>query len=410
MTAESPEVPWAGGAGGRTLVHGARLITDETATDDAWVLLDGATVAAVGRADTWRHALPARDEPGPAVGGAPAVVVDAAGALLVPGYLDLHCHGGGGASYGRAGDRAEDAAGLHRRHGTTRTVLSLVTDGRRDMVAAVRRAAAAVRADDRLLGLHLEGPFLAPGHRGAHRADHLRLPDPGAVAELLDAADGTLLQVTLATELEGADRATATLVAAGVRVAVGHTGADYETAARAFDAGASILTHAFNAMPGVHHRAPGPVAAAIDRRHVTLEVVNDGIHVHPAVVRMLVAAAPGRVALVTDAVAVAGLDDGVYGSAELAVELDRGLVRIRGTETIAGSTLTLDRAVRRAVEEVGMDLPQAVAAATSVPARAIGRDDRLGRLGPGSSADALLLDPGTLAVRAVWVAGRRASD
>jgi N-acetylglucosamine-6-phosphate deacetylase len=192
--------------------------------------------------------------------------------------------------------------------------------------------------------------------------------------------------------------------ASGVAVAVGHTGADYDQALAAFDAGAGILTHAFNAMPGLHHRAPGPVAAAARTPGVTLEIVNDGVHVHPEVVRMAFASAPGRMALVTDAMAAAGSADGDYILGSLSVEVRDGVARLAGGGSIAGSTLTLDDALRRAVREVGIPVAEAVTALTATPAAAIGRGGDLGRLRPGYAADAVLLDA-DFAVRQVWCAG-----
>ena len=167
----------------------------------------------------------------------------------------------------------------------------------------------------------------------------------------------------------------ARFVAAGVAVAVGHTSATFEQARVAFDAGASILTHAFNGMPPLLHRAPGPVGAAI-AAGATLELINDGVHVHPEVARILFAAAPGRVALVTDAMEAAGIGDGRYGLAGRAVTVKDGVARLDDGGSIAGSTLTLDAAVRHAVDDVGISVADAIAAVTSVPAAAIGRAAR----------------------------------
>ncbi|MGB4779178.1 amidohydrolase family protein, partial [Microbacterium sp.] len=193
---------------------------------------------------------------------------------------------------------------------------------------------------------------------------------------------------------------------AGVGVAVGHSNADYEQALAAFDAGASILTHAFNAMNGIHHRAPGLVVAAMHAPHVTLEVIGDGVHVHPDVVRLAFRGAPGRVALITDAMGAAGAADGEYLLGSLAVTVRDGVARLKPDGAIAGSTLTQDVALRRAVVDSGIPLVEAVRALTVVPARAIRRDADLGRLDPGFAADAVLLSD-DFEVEAVWSAGRR---
>ena len=169
---------------------------------------------------------------------------------------------------------------------------------------------------------------------------------------LLEASGGMLRQITIAPEHHGASEAIARFVDAGVAVAVGHTGADFETTLAAFGAGASILTHAFNGMRGIHHRAPGPVVAAMHADHVTLEIINDGVHVHPDVVRLAFAGAHGRVALVTDAMAAAGAADGSYLLGSLRVVVEGGVARLLEGGSIAGSTLTQDAALRRAVVDV----------------------------------------------------------
>jgi N-acetylglucosamine-6-phosphate deacetylase len=186
---------------------------------------------------------------------------------------------------------------------------------------------------------------------------------------------------------------------------VGHTSADYETARDAFAAGASILTHTFNAMPPLHHREPGPIGAAFAVPHVTLELINDGLHVHPELARLLFTQAPGRVALITDAMAAACSHDGDYVLGSLAVTVRDGVARLRAAGTIAGSTLTLDAALRQSVAACGVELADAVLALTATPAAAIGRSGDLGSLRPGFAADAVLLDR-DLTVRRVWLAGR----
>jgi N-acetylglucosamine-6-phosphate deacetylase len=226
-----------------------------------------------------------------------------------------------------------------------------------------------------------------------------------ALDGLLEAAAGTLRQITIAPELPGALESIDTLVAAGVVVAVGHTEADADTARAAFDRGATLLTHAFNAMPGIHHRQPGPVVAALRDERVTLELILDGHHVHPDVARIALREAPGRVALVTDAMAAAGAADGDYALGELNVSVRDGLAVLSGTSTLAGSTLTQDAALRNAIHLVGMDPAAAVAALTAVPARVLGLGDRFGRLAPGYAADLVVLDP-DWRVRGVWADGR----
>ncbi|MGO4534529.1 N-acetylglucosamine-6-phosphate deacetylase [Leifsonia sp. 2MCAF36] len=380
---------------GDHLIHSARLVDGGHVVEDGWVRFADGVVAEVGAGSSWRSSWRSR----PA-----GAATDAAGAWLTPGFVDLHVHGGGGASFDDGAEAISRALDLHRRHGTTRSVISLVTAPVPELARRLREVAALTAADPRILGAHLEGPFLDVGHKGSHDPSLLRPATPADIDVLLAAADGTLRQITIAPELPGGMDAVRAFSAAGVAVAVGHTGADYDRALAAFDAGASILTHAFNAMPGLHHRAPGPVAAAARTPGVTLEIINDGVHVHPEVVRMAFAAASGRVALVTDAMAAAGAADGDYLLGSLKVEVRGGVARLAGGGSIAGSTLTLDDALRRAVQEVGLPVAEAVRALTETPAAAVGRGGDLGRLQPGYAADAVLLDD-DFRVQQVWCDG-----
>lgn len=369
-----------------TLVHSVRLVDDGHVIDDAWILFDDGRVRARGEG-------PSRPEA--------TVLVDGRGGCLTPGFVDIHGHGGGGASYDDGPDSIRAARALHRAHGTTRAVVSLVTAALDELAERAAMVAEIAERDDTVLGSHLEGPFLDPGHKGAHTAGLLRAPDPASVGRLLDAGRGTICQVTLAPELPGGLDAVRQLVDEGVVVAIGHTDADADAARRAFDAGASVLTHAFNAMRGIHHRAPGPVVAALRDPRVTLELIADGVHVDLELVATAFAAAPDRIALVTDAMAAAGSDDGLYLLGGLDVTVSGGVARL-DDGTIAGSTLTQDAALRHAVR-AGVDIGHAVAALTRIPARAIGRPD-LGHLDVGAIADAVLLDEG-FDVRQVWIAG-----
>ncbi|MBM7829715.1 N-acetylglucosamine-6-phosphate deacetylase [Agromyces cerinus] len=378
------------------VIHSARLVSGADTVTDAWVRFDGDRVTARGIGDGWLDGIAVEQ----------ATVTDAAGRFLTPGFIDIHCHGAGGAAVDEGDAAIETVLAVHNAHGTTRSVLSLVTASVDRLARDLATIARFAERDPRVLGAHLEGPFLDTEFRGAHDPSLLRSADEASVDRLLEAAAGTLRQITIAPEHVGALEAIARFVAADVRVAVGHTGADFETALAAFDAGASILTHAFNGMRGIHHRAPGPVTAAMHADHVTLEVINDGVHVHPDVVKLAFAGAPGRVALVTDAMAATGSADGVYELGSLEVVVTDGVARLREGGSIAGSTLTQDEALRRAVLECGIPLDEAVGALTVTPAAAIGRAGDLGRLDPGFAADAVLLDA-DLGVQAVWGAGSR---
>lgn len=381
-----------------TIIHSATLVNDRTVTRDAWVIFRDGRVHATGRGDEWRVA-----------NAEEAVeIIDGTGSYLTPGFIDQHGHGGGGHSYDEADPSAlQTAMDTHLAHGTTRQVLSLVANPVEVLAEQMGRIRAAMTVNPRILGVHLEGPFLSLAHKGAHEAKFLADPTPERVAALLEAGDGIIRQITIAPELPGAMPAIETFARAGIAVAVGHCAADYATATEAFRRGASILTHAFNAMEPILHRAPGPIIAALDAASVTIEAICDGVHVNPRVLRLLFDSAPERIALVTDAMAAAGAADGDYMLGTLPVYVVGGVARL-DTGQIAGSTLTLDRAIDVAVHQVGIPIEQAVAAATLHPARALGIDGLYGTLTPGKIADAVLLDK-RFHVLDVWVAGEKAA-
>src|SRR4051812_31425871 len=337
------------------LITGARIVSGGAVVENGWVRFDGGRIAPRGAG------------PAPQHGGE---MIDAAGRVLTPGFVDIHVHGGGRGDFSEGPDAVDRVLQAHRGHGTTRSALSLVSAPVDELVAALAALAPVVRADPLLLGVHLEGPFLSRDARGAHDPDVLTAPTPEAVEALIDAADGTLAQVTIAPELPGAPEAVQRLGAAGVRVAGGHTTADLATAGAAFDAGASLLTHAFNAMPGLAHRAPGPIGAAVDRPGVVLELIADGLHVHPIVVGALFRLAPGRVALITDAMAAAGVGDGEYRLGTLDVVVQDGAARLP-SGSLAGSTPTPDAPIPTAVGAGGA-LQGAGLPPAATPPRAVG--------------------------------------
>lgn len=319
---------------------------------------------------------------------------------VVPGFVDMHVHGGGGASYTDA-DGITAAAEFHRRHGTTTTLASLVTAPPDELLDGVRALADATRRGV-VAGIHLEGPWLSRVRCGAHDPAQMRDPDPAEIDAVLDAGAGAIRMVTLAPELPGADAAIRRFRDAGVVVAVGHTDATYEQTEHALELGAAVGTHLFNAMPPLHHREPGPALALLRRPEVTVELIADGVHVHPAVVRAVIeTAGPDRVAVVTDAIAAAGRDDGTFRLGAVAVDVVSGVARVRGTSTIAGSTATMDRIFRAVHAQAGLAVAAQTTSAT--PARALGLE-RVGRLCAGYDANLVVLD-GDLRVAAVMVGG-----
>jgi N-acetylglucosamine-6-phosphate deacetylase len=332
--------------------------------------------------------------------------------VLVPGFVDVHVHGGAGAAF--PGGDVEDAlraVAFHRAHGTTTTLASLVTAAPEELRRAVDALAELV-VDGEIAGVHLEGPWLAASRCGAHDPAQLRDPDPGELDELL--ATGVVAMVTLAPERVGALDAVRRVVGAGATAAVGHTDADFGLTRAAIAAGARHATHLFNAMAPLQHREPGPVVALLDDDRVTVELVTDGLHVHPALWEHVVRAAGAhRVAAVTDAMAAAGMPDGAYRLGRLDVEVVDRVARLAGGAAglgaIAGSTATADALFRNIVAHAAVPrtaaLRRAVAMTASTPARALGLPD-VGELAVGRRADLVGLSA-DLAVEAVYRSGER---
>ncbi|GAA1038033.1 N-acetylglucosamine-6-phosphate deacetylase [Virgisporangium ochraceum] len=365
-----------------TVYSGASVVTPDGVLPDGWVSVSDGVITAVGT--------------GPVDGPSE----DLGGGFLVPGFIDLHVHGGGGYDFTAGPDELAAAVAFHRSQGTTRTLVSLVTAPIERMCEQLRWIAALADAGGSVLGAHLEGPFLSHVRCGAQHPDHLLTPDPLALAELLKAGQGHVRAVTVAPELPGGLDLIERLVDEGVVAAVGHTDGTYAEATAGFARGATLLTHAFNGMRPLHHREPGPVAAALDAG-VTLEVINDGVHLHPGTVRLV---AHGRLALVTDAIDAAGKGDGRYVLGGQDVVVSGREARLARDGALAGSTLTMGGAFRNAVREVGMTIERASRAASGEPARVLGIADRCGSIAVGFDADLVLVDD-DLEVRRVMSAG-----
>jgi len=369
------------------------VLTGSELLRPGWIEVSGDTIAAIG------------------AGSPPHPVDRILGAVtVVPGFVDTHVHGGGGGSFSAGAQQTATAAALHRRHGTTTLLASLVSEAPDDLLLQVRELAAQVRAG-LIAGIHLEGPWLSATRCGAHDPVLLRDPEPGELRRVLDAGAGTIRMVTLAPERAGGLEAIRHIVDAGAVAAVGHTEATYGQTCAAIKAGATVGTHLFNAMRPIHHREPGPVIALLEDPRVTVEVIADGVHVNPALYRHVTrSAGPDRVSLVTDAMAAAGMSDGAYRIGPLAVDVADGVAHLAGTETIAGSTATMDRlfrfAVAHSVGHDGLDHDEALALAvrqSSInPARALGLP--YPALQCGTAADLVVLDA-ELAVSAVLYRG-----
>ncbi|MER7666511.1 N-acetylglucosamine-6-phosphate deacetylase [Streptomyces sp. NPDC096193] len=322
-----------------------------------------------------------------------APVRDLSGHWVVPGFVDIHNHGGGGASF-TSGSAEDVLRGVqtHREHGTTTLVASTVT-GEMDFLARRAGFLSELVEQGDLAGIHFEGPFISPCRKGAHSEELLRHPDPAEVRKLVDAARGTARMMTLATELPGGIDSVRLLADHGVIAAIGHTDATYEQTVEAIDAGATVATHLFNAMPPLGHRAPGPIAALLEDERVTVELINDGTHLHPAALELAFhRAGAHRVAFITDAMDAAGFGDGRYQLGPLAVDVTDGVARLVDGGSIAGSTLTLDTAFRRAAIVDRLPVEDIVRAISANPAKLLGMDDTIGSLEPGKDADLVVLD------------------
>lgn len=383
----------------RLVLTGGRVVTPDGVVDGGWLALADGHISAVGSCST----------ADPDDGGDE---VDLDGRWVLPGFVDLHVHGGGGHSVLQGDpDAVAGAVAFHQAHGTTRTLLSLVTAPVDRMAAALGRIADAVDVGDlpTVAGVHLEGPFLARVCCGAQDPAAMVDPDLDVADALLAAGRGTVRVVTVAPERPGGLDLVRHLVERGPVVALGHSDADTEVAQAAVAAGARLATHLANAMRPLHHRDPGVFGVSLADPEVVCELIVDGVHLHPVMVRLAAGAkGPDGVVLVTDAIAAAGVGDGRHRLGSIEVDVDAGVVRAVGTGALAGSTLTMDAALRGAIG-CGWSIEAASRAASLVPARVLGLDAETGSIESGKAADLVVLDA-HLTVEAVLIEGRVAHD
>lgn len=358
----------------------ARLVTPDDVLENAWLQVIENDIFAFGR----------RSRGMPADGQRPQDLGDV---TVVPGFVDIHTHGGGGATYSTTDpEEARKVAAFHARHGTTTTMASLITAPLDELVAQIDCLADLV-TDGVVAGVHLEGPFLSTARCGAHEPSLLRDPVEADVAKVLGERGAEVVKmITIAPELPSGLAAIRQVVDAGVVAALGHTDATYEQMVAGADAGATVATHLFNGMRPFHHRDPGPVGAALNDERLLLEVINDGVHLDPQVVRVALAAAGvSRIALITDAMVAAGMPDGPYRLGTLDVEVEDGVARLTtGARSIAASTLTMDVAYANAVK-AGVSLVDASRMASTTPAERFGWYT-VGAIETGKQADLVVLD------------------
>lgn len=381
--------------------HSGRVLRSGVEERGLAVAVEGARIVAVGKPAerlAKKHAARFRR-------------VSLRGASLAPGFIDLHTHGALGVDFNHTqpGDLERVVREHYLPHGVTRFLASLYPASKRELLAAIRRVAGAIRDGEGLgvaVGIHLEGPFLDPGHPGSLPARYFRKYSPTFLEELLDVGDGLVRTMTIAPERPGAADLIRHLKKRGVVVAVGHTGADLETARAAIKQGVRYVTHLFNAMPGIHHRQPGPIPAFLEDPRVRVELISDGIHLHPEILRSVaLAKSADQICLVSDSTIPCGLRSGRYRFAGQEVELRAGRITTR-EGALAGSALTLDQAFRVQVESVGLPAGRVSVSASHTPARICGWHRRVGDILPGMRADLVVLDR-QLRVRETFLGGQR---
>ncbi len=375
----------------RTLIAGGTILTPESNYPDHTLVIEDQKIVSI--------------EPRWLGAGHGEQLVDARGLWVAAGMIDLHIHGSAGYDTMDATNEAlEGMARFLVRHGVTAYLATTMAASPERILAAVRNVAAFPLPRDgaQHLGVHLEGPYLNPMHKGAQPERHLRPPDAAEYEIWLDS--GVVRLITLAPELEGALFLIQTGSHRGVEFAVGHSGASYERVLEAVDYGLQQATHVFNGMPGLHHRTPGVVGAVLSDDRIYAQLIADGVHLHPAVVKLIVRAkGVNRTILISDAMRAAGLADGEYDLGGHAITVREGVART-AVGGLAGSTLTLDAALRNVIRCTGLGLNQALAMCTSTPAGALGLAGHKGVMLPGADADIVLLDA-DLQVRMTVVAG-----
>jgi N-acetylglucosamine-6-phosphate deacetylase len=379
------------------LIRNARIVTPDGIIENGWIRIHDGIITDTG-------GMPYGDGPGG------DDILDAQGGWVLPGFIDVHVHGGAGHDFMDA-----DAGGLaeitrfHAAHGTTGIVATSLTASKDDLTGVLERISSYMSAPmpyAQVIGVHFEGPFISEKWKGAQNPAHIVAPQLDWLEDWVARFPGIIKIQTLAPETDGALDYIARLAHHGIVPSCGHTDATFEQITAAADRGLRHAVHAYNAMRSYHHREPGTVGAVLTDDRITAEVIADGHHVHPAGIKLLHSAkGTDNVILVTDAMAAAGMPDGDYNLGGLPVRMTCGVARLKEGDSLAGSTLNMISAVRYLVREVGVPLEQASRMASANPARQLGIADQTGTLEAGKRADILLLDD-SLELQKIWIGGR----
>jgi N-acetylglucosamine-6-phosphate deacetylase len=368
----------------KTVITAARLLTPTKIIDQPVVVVDDATIVALGPREQLTIPTGARHH-------------DFPGKILVPGFVDIHVHGG----YGHDAMELDTAAlaaiehGMFK-HGVTSYLPTTVTAPLPDTLRSLEHLGKAIRTNHRTpgrsrpLGIHLEGPFISHDKRGVHPPENLLLPSPELLRQLHEASGGTVRMLTIAPELDGAVQTIAEAVRLGIQSSLGHSNATFAQANAGIEAGARHATHTFNAMRPLDHREPGILGSALSDDRVTADLIADGLHVAPEVIKLFFRAkGADRAILITDAISATGMPDGTYQLGGFAVEVKGDRCNFNGK--LAGSVLTLDRAVRNVMRFVPLTLEDAIKLITLNPARLLGTHETYGTLASGGAADIVVL-------------------
>lgn len=365
----------------RVIIANGRVITPWQVLEKGVVVVEGGKIAEVGEGF----------EPS---GKSGATIIDATGRTVAPGYIDIHVHGGAGHDTMDATPQAiQGMAQFFSSHGVTSFLPTTVAASKEEILAAIENAALCQgeqAGGAQVLGVHVEGPYISPSKPGAQPAQFIRPAEPDEYCEFF--AWDNIKVITLAPEIPENNELITYAVQQGATVAVGHSAASYDEVLAAVRLGLSHSTHTFNGMRGLHHREPGTVGAVLTCDEIMAEIIADNIHIHPIVIKLLVQAkSVERTVLITDAIRAAGMPDGIYGLGGQRVTVKEGVVRI-ATGSLAGSTLTMDRAVENAMAAADLSLAEALRMASYNPARVIEMEKKKGSLEPGKDADIVLLD------------------